>query len=72
MKKLVLFFAVAAAVSFAACNTKPAEATEEVVDTCCTEQVVDTTACCQDTTACTDSACTECVADTTATEVVAE
>lgn len=72
MKKLVLFFAVAAAVSFAACNTKPAEATEEVADTCCTVQVVDTTACCQDTTACTDSACTECVADTTATEVVAE
>lgn len=28
MKKLVLFFAAAAAISFAACNNKPAEATE--------------------------------------------
>lgn len=31
MKKLVLFFAVACAVSFAACSNKSAEATEETV-----------------------------------------
>lgn len=40
MKKLVLFFAVAAAVSFAACTNKPAEATEEVVETVAVEEVV--------------------------------
>lgn len=39
MKKLVLFFAVAA-VSFAACTNKPAEATEEAVETVAVEEVV--------------------------------
>lgn len=53
MKKLVLFFAVAAAVSFAACTNKPAEATEEVVDTVAIEN-----ACC-DKVAC-DSCTVEC------------
>ncbi|MBE6306974.1 MAG: hypothetical protein IJE18_10045 [Bacteroidaceae bacterium] len=43
MKKLVLFFAVAAAVSFAACTNKPAEATEateEAVEIVAVEEVV--------------------------------
>lgn len=42
MKKLVLFFAVAAAVSFAACNNKPAETTEAVeADSVVVEAVCD-------------------------------
>ena len=40
MKKLVLFFAVAAAVSFAACTNKPAEATEETAEVVAVEEVV--------------------------------
>lgn len=38
MKKVILFFAVAAV--FAACAPKAAEATEEVVDTVAVEEVV--------------------------------
>ncbi|MBQ8564596.1 MAG: hypothetical protein IJ442_02030 [Bacteroidaceae bacterium] len=54
MKKLVLFFAVAAAVSFAACTNKPAEATEETVDSVAVEAVCDScaTACDSCTVAC--------------------
>ncbi|MDO9633799.1 MAG: hypothetical protein Q7J05_01990 [Paludibacter sp.] len=39
MKKVILFFAVAAI--FAACAPKAAEATEEVVDTVTVEEVVE-------------------------------
>ena len=39
MKKVILFFAVAAV--FVACAPKAAEATEEVVDTVAVEEVVD-------------------------------
>lgn len=65
MKKLVLFFAVAAAVSFAACTNKPAEATEETVDTVAVEEVVcdSCTAVCDSCTAACDSckvACDTC------------
>lgn len=71
MKKLVLFVAVAAAVSFAACNTKPAETTEENV-------VVEEVACDSCTTACDSCATVACdscatvACDSCATEVVAE
>jgi hypothetical protein len=69
MKKLVLFFAVAAAVSFAACNNKPAEATEEVVaDSAAVEVVCDS--CTQQCDSCAEVACDSCAQ--VATEVVAE
>lgn len=72
MKKLVLFCAVAAAVSFAACNNKPAtEATEETV---AVEEVVAcdscTTACDSCATVAYDSCQTKAACDTCA--VVAE
>lgn len=46
MKKLMLFFAVATAVSFASCGSKQAEATEEVIDSAAVvaEEVIDSAA----------------------------
>ena len=70
MKKLVLFFAVAAAVSFAACNNKPAEATEEVVADSAAVEVVACDSCTQQCDSCAEVACDSCAQ--VATEVVAE
>ena len=62
MKKLVLFFAVACAVSFAACSNKSAEATEETVDTTAVEAVVEeqvVAECTCDSCACDTCKCAE-------------
>ena len=68
MKKLVLFFAVAAAVSFAACTNKPAEATEETVEVVAVEEVV-----CDSCTNECDSCATPCdTCQAVVEEVVAE
>ncbi len=45
MKKLVLFFAVACAVSLAACTNKTSEATEATEDSVAVETVVEEVAC---------------------------
>ena len=68
MKKLVLFFAVACAVSLAACTNKASEATEVTEDTVAVETVVEEVAC-----AC-DSCTGNCGAEVAATDsaVVAE
>ena len=60
MKKLVLFFAVAAAVSFAACNNKPAEATEEVVADSTVVETVVCDSCTQQCDSCAEVACDSC------------
>lgn len=68
MKKLVLFFAVAAAVSFAACNNKPAETTE--VEETVVEEVVACDSCTHEheCDSCATVACDSCAT----AEVVAE
>ena len=66
MKKLVLFCAVAAAVSFAACTSKPA-ATEEAVEVVAVEEV----ACDSCTNEC-DSCAAPCDTCVVVEEVVAE
>ena len=71
MKKLVLFFAVACAVSLAACTNKTSEATEATEDTVA---VVEEVACACDSCAC-DSCTGNCGAEVAATDsaaVVAE
>ena len=73
MKKLVLFFAVACAVSLAACTNKASEATEVTEDTVADETVVEEVACACDSCAC--ASCTgNCGAEVAATDsaVVAE
>ena len=67
MKKLVLFFAVACAVSLAACTNKASE------DTVAVETVVEEVACACDSCAC-DSCTGNCGAEVAATDsaVVAE
>ena len=69
MKKLVLFFAVAAAVSFAACTNKPAEATEETVEVVAVEEVA-CDSCTNECDSCVTVACDSC--QTVVEEVVAE
>ena len=73
MKKLVLFFAVACAVSLAACTNKASEATEVTEDTVAVETVVEEVACACDSFAC-DSCTGNCGAEVAATDsaVVAE
>ncbi len=74
MKKLVLFFAVACAVSLAACTNKTSEATEATEDTVAVETVVEEVACACDSCAC-DSCTGNCGAEVAATDsaaVVAE
>ncbi|HIX45212.1 MAG TPA: hypothetical protein H9982_03230 [Candidatus Barnesiella excrementipullorum] len=73
MKKLVLFFAVACAVSLAACTNKASEATEVTEDTVAVETVVEEVACACDSCAC-DSCTGNCGAEVAATDsaVVAE
>ena len=73
MKKLVLFFAVACAVSLAACTNKASEATEVTEDTVAVETVVEEVACACDSCAC-DSCTGNCGAEVVATDsaVVAE
>ena len=73
MKKLVLFFAVACAVSLAACTNKASEATEVTEDTVAVETVVEEVACACDSCAC-DSCTDNCGAEVAATDsaVVAE
>ncbi len=66
MKKLVLFFAVAVAVSFAACNNKPAETTE--VEEAVVEEVVACDSCTHECDSCDTVACDSCAN----AEVVAE
>lgn len=69
MKKLVLFFAVACAVSLAACTNKTSEATEDSV---AVETVVEEVACACDSCAC-DSCTGNCGAAVAAdSAVVAE
>ena len=68
MKKLVLFFAVAAAVSFAACTNKPA-ATEEAVEVVAVEEVA-YDSCTNECDSCQVVACDSC--QVVAEEVVAE
>ena len=60
MKKLVLFFAVACAVSLAACTNKASEATEVTEDTVAVETVVEEVACACDSCACDSCACDSC------------
>ncbi len=76
MKKLVLFFAVACAVSFAACSNKSAEATEETVDTVAVEAVVEeqtVAECTCDSCACDTCKCAaEAAANTEEAAVVVE
>lgn len=61
MKKLVLFFAVAAAVSFAACNNKPAETTEEVaVDSVAVVEEVKCDSCATPCDSCATTPCDSC------------
>ena len=70
MKKLVLFFAVACAVSLAACTNKTSEATEATEDSVAVETVVEEVAC--DSCAC-DSCTGNCGAAVAAdSAVVAE
>ena len=69
MKKLVLFFAVAAAVSFAACTNKSAEATEETVEVVAVEEVA-CDSCANECDSCAVVACDSC--QTVVEEVVAE
>ena len=73
MKKLVLIFAVACAVSLAACTNKAGEATEVTEDTVAVETVVEEVACACDSCAC-DSCTGNCGAEVAATDsaVVAE
>ncbi len=74
MKKLVLFFAVACAVSLAACTNKTSEATEATEDTVAVETVVEEVACACDSCAC-DSCTGNCGAEVAAIDsaaVVAE
>ena len=73
MKKLVLFFSVACAVSLAACTNKASEATEVTEDTVAVETVVEEVACACDSCAC-DSCTGNCGAEVAATDsaVVAE
>ena len=73
MKKLVLFFAVACAVSLAACTNKASEATEVTEDTVAVETVVEEVACACDSCAC-DPCTGNCGAEVAATDsaVVAE
>ena len=62
MKKLVLFFAVAAAVSFAACTNKPAETTEAVVADTTVVEVVECDSCTNACDSCEVVACDSCQA----------
>ncbi len=72
MKKLVLFFAVACAVSLAACTNKTSEATEATEDSVAVETVVKEVACACDSCAC-DSCTGNCGAAVAAdSAVVAE
>ena len=72
MKKLVLFFAVACAVSLAACTNKTSEATEATEDSVAVETVVEEVACACDSCAC-DSCTGNCGAAAAAeSAVVAE
>lgn len=72
MKKLVLFFAVACAVSLAACTNKTSEATEATEDSVAVETVVEEVACACDSCAC-DSCTSNCGAAVAAdSAVVAE